>query len=258
MRKLFFSSSIIFVLFLFIYSIAEARAWWGWGSSWWWGVVWWVIVLIIYAIREIRRKKMIKKAKNDLEKALQWDSSWDIKMLESVVENTFLKYQNAWMEKNLKIVENLLTKEYYNKANSILERKLNWKKNILKNVSINKLTLMSVRDSIWKDWDMFAMEIKASMIDYTIDEKTWDFIESTMGKEQNESINNYKDRSMNITSSFTEYYIFIRCNWNWLLNNIKDEFSIVSDVINLSEKELNRILKQEEESDKVNEDVFYN
>ncbi len=257
MKKKIIIYSFIWILFLSLYTIVEARAWWGW-SSWWWGsgiaaIIW----LIYYAIYTIRRKKMLKKAKKDLEEALKIDSSWNIEWLKKVTKEIFFEYQIARSEKNLHKVKNFMTKKYYDKAQQILNKKLRWKINIIKNISINDMSLISVRDGFWKDWDMFAMEIKASMIDYTIDEKTWVFIESTAPKWKNQNFKNYKEVAMNTDFPFTEYYIFIRCDWKWLLNNIKQKFSIIWDVIGLSEKNLRNILKQEQESDYVNDDMLY-
>lgn len=201
---------------------------------------------------------MIKKAKQDLEDALKEDSSWDIKWLEKVVEKVFFQYQYAWSDKNLSNVQEYMSKNYYTKANKILEGKLHGKKNILMNIRLEKLTLMSVRDIPWRDWDMFAMEVSATMIDYIVNEKTWKFITSTMEKDKNESSKSYQHRAMNEASDFIEYYIFIRYNWKWLLNNIKQKFSIVWDIIKLSEKDLRKVLDQEQKSDEVNDDMLYN
>ena len=257
MRK----KSIILIMILIItfslYSLVEARAWGGWSSSWWWDVGWLVVAWLIYAIYEIRRRKMIKKAKKDLENALKEDSSWDIKLLKEVTKKVFLKYQNCRGEKNLEPMETYMTKSYYKKANKIMDRKLKWRINILKDIYVRWLTLMSVKDVAGRDWDMFAIEVEASMIDYTINEKTWVFISSTNKRHKSESKRKYVERSMKFPSEFKEYYIFIRHNWKWLLNNIKPKFSIVWDIIKLSEKDLRKILKDEKESDYVNDDMLY-
>ena len=258
MRKWLLLTSIISIIFIAFYSFVDARAWGGWSSSWGgWSPLWVVIAGLIYAIYEIRRRKMIKKAKQDLENALSWDSTWNLKLLEAVITEVFIKYQKARWEKDLSLVEWYMTKSYYEKANKILEKKLSWKKNILKNINILGLTLMSVRDLPWRDWDMFAMEVSASMIDYTIDENTSKFISSTMIKNKNESRSDYEYRSMNNSSEFKEYYILVRYNWKWLLNNIKEKFSIVWDIIKLKESDLIAVLKKEKESDYVDDSVFY-
>lgn len=258
---------ILFLLVLWTFFIffnwVDARAW-GWGGGWWGGSWSWegswvaaVIIGLYYAIYEIRRRKMISKAKKDLQIALQEDSSWDIASLKRSVTDIFFQYQNDWQSKSTLNMMQYMTKKYHAKATKTLERQLKWKKNILNNIHIKDLTLMSVRDNPWKNWDMFAMEVSASMIDYTIDQSTWKFIWSTLTREKNESFDHYKDRAMHEASDFKEYYIFIRHNWKWLLNNVKQKFSIIWDVIWLSESQLRTILKQEKDSDFTSDDVLY-
>ena len=257
MKKILKILMFSIIWLFFYYSFVEARAWWWGSSSWGWDAIGWVIALIIYAIYEIRRRKMIKKAKKDLEKALSWDSSWNLKELEKTTKKIFIKYQEAWSNKDLDYVRKYMTKSYYEKAQKKLNKILNWKKNILENIHINQLNLMSVRDFPGKDWDMFAMEVDANMIDYTIDKKTGEFIESTLTKRNNEWQKDYGRRAKKEWEDFKEYYIFIRYNWKWLLNNIKQKFSIVWDIIKLKERELRKILDKEKSSDNVNDDVFY-
>jgi len=200
---------------------------------------------------------MIAKAKRDLKKALAWDLSWNLEKLQEATKKVFMKYQEAWTKKDLDYVRYDMTKAYFEKATNIMNSKLKWKINILKNIKINKLTLMSVRDGFWQDGDMFAMEINARMIDYTIDEDTKKFVSSTLSRGKRESRESYESRAKESWENFKEYYIFIRHHWKWLLNNIKDNFSIVWDIIKLKEKDLRKILKKEESTDYINDDVFY-
>lgn len=254
-KVLFFM--LFFSIFFINFSEVFARAWNSSSSSWWESWIWLIIVWILYAIYEIRRKKLIKKAKADLENALKEDSSWDIEKLKEATRNIFFKYQEAWQEKDLSSVENLMTKDYFKKADYLMKNELFWKKNILKNIKINNLTLMSVKDWFWKDWDMFAMEVNWEMIDYNIDENTWEFVWTTLGRNKNESFESFKYRAMNQSSSFKEYYIFIRYNEVWLLQNIKWQFSIIKDIIWLKEDELKKILEKEKNSDEVDHSELY-
>lgn len=86
------------------------------------------------------------------------------------------------MKKDLEEVKNMITKQYFKKAENIMKTKLTWKKNIIKDIKLKYLHLVSVKDNDWKDWDMFAMEINGNMIDYTIDELTWEFLESNLDR----------------------------------------------------------------------------
>ena len=161
------------------------------------------------------------------------------------------------MEKNLESMRPHMTDFYYQKAQKILAGEAGLK-NIMKNIHIHKMELMSVRNYPGKDGDMFAMEIKGSMIDYTIHESDGTFVSSPTYRNKNEDFKSYENRAKTEASSFTEYYIFIRVDNTWKLNNIKSEFSIIRDVIGLSESKLKQILEQEKNSTSVNDDVFYN
>ena len=150
-----------------------------------------------------------------------------------------------------------MTDFYYQKARKILAGEAGLK-NIMKNIRINKMELMSVRNYPGKDGDMFAMEIEGSIIDYTIRESDGTFVSSPTYRNKNEDFKNYENRAKTEASSFTEYYIFIRVDNVWKLNNIKSQFSIIKDIIGLPESKLKKILEQEKNSTSINDDVFYN
>lgn len=250
MRKILFYIWVALIFIISFYAVADARAGWGWwNSSWDWGGVWALIAWLFYAVYYIRRKKMIRKAKEDLENALKIDSSWDIEDLKRVVENIFMSYQKAWSEKNLLSVQNRMTKTYYEKAQQVMLKKLDWKENVIKDATITELTLLSVRDHPWRDGDMFAMEVSASMVDYTVSQRDNKFLYSTMSRRKNESQKSYIERATHQSSSFKEYYIFIRYNWQWLLSNIKQQFSLFWDIISLSSRKLEKILEKERKKD---------
>ena len=61
---------------------------------------------------------------------------------------------------------------------------------------------MSVRDVEGQDGDMFAMEVNASMIDYTIRMSDRSFFESTMPKDDNECKEDYQKRAMTEAHEF--------------------------------------------------------
>lgn len=138
------------------------------------------------------------------------------------------------MEKNLEPMRPHMTDFYYQKAQKILAGEAGLK-NIMKNIHIDQMQLMSVRNYPGKDGDMFAMEIEGSMIDYTIRESDGSFVSSPVGRNKNEDFKSYENRAKTQSVPFTEYYIFIRVGNVWKLNNIKSQFSIIKDIIGLSE-----------------------
>lgn len=160
------------------------------------------------------------------------------------------------MEKNLESMRPYMTDFYYQKAQKILAGEAGLK-NIMKNIHIHKMELMSVRNYPGKDGDMFAMEIEGSMIDYTIRESDGTFVSSPTYRNKNENFKSYENRTKTESEPFTEYYIFIRVGNVWKLHDIKSKFSIIRDIIGLSEGKLKQILEQEKNSPNVNDDVLY-
>lgn len=250
---------LVFLLWSYFFIDVFARAWGGWGSSWsgWWDGVAFIIAILFYAIYHIRRKKLLKKAQKDLQEALLQDSSWNIEWLKQVTRDTFMRYQSAWMDKDISWLRHLMTKYYHEKASKVMQKQLNGKKNILKNIKIHQMNLISVKDKLGRDGDMFAMEVVASMIDYTVDENTWNFVSSTLSRGKNESRSRYESRAKKQWERFTEYWVFMRYNNTWRLNNIKQKMSIIRDIIWLSQAELLLVLKKEKFSQDVDDSSFY-
>lgn len=212
------------------------------------------IGLAIYAIIEIRRRKMMKKAKEDLAIAKMKDASWNEDGFKDVVGQTFHRYQEAWSKKDMESVRHLLHVDYFDKAKTLLETELAECTNVIKNQKIESMNLMSVKDVSGKEGDMFVMEVNASMIDYTIETKSGAFVESTLSREKNESDESYRRRAMNEASPFREYWVFQRSSGKWLLWEIHQSVSIVSDVMGRSEAEVMEILAREKASDSTGAD----
>jgi len=171
----------------------------------------WISVLYAYYLR----RKRIKKAKEEQQNAILQDSTWSEEMLKTVVENTFMEYQKARSNKNLEPVKNLFLEEYYLQAKIRMDQDLVWKINILEDIKINSMILFEVKDLHGKEWDVFCMEIKASMIDYFIDDQTWKVILKIVN-------NRYlsEEKTKTFITNFVEYWSFIRINGNWLLFDI--------------------------------------
>lgn len=199
----------------------------------------------------------MKKAKEDIEKAKSSDTSWNEEEFKKIVEEVFIKYQNAWSDKDLYSVSSLLTRSYYDKADADIKKTLEWKKNILKEISLLEQNLMSVKDVSGQNWDMFVMEINATMIDYTINESTWLFLESNLTKKDWEGNASYMKRAQIEPEFFQEYWVFMRLDSKWLLYDIKQTNAIIKDIKWLSESELKNILKKEENSSEVSDANFY-
>lgn len=201
---------------------------------------------------------MIKKSKIDLENALKEDSSWDIQWLKTHVTHVFDKYYEDLRIKNTLNMKSYMTKKCHAKMSRYIEYQLTWNQRILKNITLKELNFMSVRDNPGKDWDIFTIEASISLIDYIIDEKTWNFLESRIpSRWNNESYRHYKERVMNQGADVLEYFVFIRFNNKWLLNNIKPKFSIIGDITWLPESELKNILQQEKNPKFTSDHILY-
>lgn len=218
-----------------------------------------ILMIILYAIYAIRRKKLIRKAKVDLKNALKEDSSWNIAQLDEVVTQVFFEYKKARSSKNLSVMKQHMTKQFFEKVYRNFKIKIlsNRHKNIIENVQLISLNLMSVRNYPGRDGDMFAMEVTASMIDYTIRESDRKFISSPLPRKKGESQSDYEQRAMTQAGEVKEYYIFIRYNGRWLLNNIKEKFAIIEDIAGLSQKKIIDVIIQEATWEYTSDELLY-
>lgn len=162
------------------------------------------------------------------------------------------------MNKNLESLGEYLSTDYLDRAKADMADILDGKKNIIKDPKIRSLNLISVKDTEGHEGDMFVMEIIAAMIDYTVSEKTGEFIESTLTQEKNESDASYESRAKREKEEFTEFWTFIRIDGRWQLNDIKQGGVLLSDIgSNPSESELKEILAKEEATEEISDDMFY-
>lgn len=256
-------SSIYLIFFTDLFARAGwwGGGWWGWGGWWWsWGDWWWVwtvIFILLYALYYLRRKKLIIKAERLHKKAFILDASWHLDDLKNYTKMIFLKYQECRMKKNLSEMERFMTKSYFQRAKDLMNENLYDKINILEKIKVNEMILLAIKDVEWKNGDMFAMEIKASMIDYTI-YTDGRFSSSTLPRSKNESNTSYEKRSKYTASSFIEFYIFKREDWIWKLWDIKQAWNLFNDIKSYSERDIFRELLIEKFSDETSEDLLFN
>lgn len=239
---MFLSLNILFFDTLF------ARAW-SW-DSWWWGDGTSAIVMFIgfiyLLILSFKREKLRKKAMDDLVIAKSKDPTWNEDILKEIVKNTFFFYQEAWAFKDLSSLNEYLTDDYLSRANEEMNTILAGRKNIIKDPKISFLHLMYIGDREWQEGDIFIMEVNASMIDYIVSETTGEFIKSTLFQGKNELYEDYKKRAMVDSQSFTEYWVFIRVNWEWQLNDIKEGWFLLNDMGDkMTESEIQEVLRKE-------------
>ena len=203
-------------------------------------------------------KNFSKKAQKNLELAQMNDFTWNESEFKEIVRKVFFLYQDAWMNKDLDSLGEYLSTDYLERAKRDMADILNGNKNIIKNPKISSLNIISVKDADGKEWDMFVMEVNAAMIDYMISESTGEFIESTLSRDKNESDASYHARAKRQKEEFTEFWTFIRIDGKWQLNDIKQWWVLLSDIASdLTESELQEVLKKEESSEEISDEACY-
>jgi hypothetical protein len=219
-----------------------------------------VIVGILYAIYRVRRARMIYQAKKQFAIANANDPTWNLDIFKKTATDIFYKYQDAWMDKNLSSMEPFFHQSYMAKAQKVLATKLRGKKNILTDINLRSIELMSVLDIKGKNGDMFVLEMNFSMVDYTIDEKSGRFVDSTYPRGKNDSEKAWEYNARNKPSGVTEYWVFIRQDENWFLYNIHQIDSFFGNLKHASVSKLKQILAEEKAKsidEPVDDSFFY-
>jgi len=204
-----------------------------------------VIVGLLYGIYRIRRARMMIQAKKQFEKANANDPSWNLEHFKETSEKIFYKYQEAWMYKKLSPLKGVFHPDYLKKSQRILDTTLRGKINILEKIELKSVELMSVLDVRGQNGDMFVLELKFDLIDYTIEENTRRFVDSTLSRDDDESFESWEQRARNRQQSVIEYWVFIRQDGRWLLYNIHQVDSFFGDLKHASVNQLKKILAQE-------------
>lgn len=174
---------------------------------------------IIFAMRVYKKQRKSKKLIRQLKRI---DKGWNYNDIEKRVKEAFYIIQNAWCERNQDIARDYMSDRIY----ELHSNKTNWmiiknQKNILKDVYLLDIKPVCVKDFLDDSKDAIWFYIKASMVDYTIDEITMEIIEGNSRREK-----------------FVEYWKFIRGEHGWVLDEIlqEDEFQTMDLLDSYSEK----------------------
>lgn len=215
---------------------------------------------LLYAIYRIRRARMVIQAKKQFAAANAEDPSWDIDHFKDTASDLFYAYQEAWMNKDLSTVAAGFHPAYLKKAQAIMDTQLKGKKNIIENVELQNIELMSVLDIEGQDGDMFVLELKFRLIDFTINEKTAEFVTSPSPRRNKESYTKWVMRVQVEPHKVTEYWVFYRQDGKWLMYNIHQIDSFFGELQHASIKKLREILAKEKAKAKdapVDDSFFY-
>ena len=145
-------------------------------------------------------------------------------------------------------------------ASDTLKTKLSGKINILKEIELYSVELMSVLDIEGQEGDMFVLELKFKLIDYTVDEETGMFIDSPLGRRNKESRERWEKRAQTQQDHVVEYWVFYRYQGTWVLYNIHQVDSFFGDLRHASIAKLKDILAAEKAKSKhapVDDQFFY-
>lgn len=148
------------------------------------------------------------------------DSGWDYDNLEKDITRAFYLVQEAWTERDQDIAKDYMSNDIYKLHKCKTEwMKIRGEKNILKDIKLLSITPVGALDSENNLKDMLWVNIKCSMIDYTINEKTNEIIEGNRWK----------------STKYEQFWKFKRNENHWVLDNIKwpDEIEDLNGFYNI-------------------------
>jgi len=168
--------------------------------------------LLVYAvIVSIMLERKRNKAKHLLKQLESEDPLWNHRRMSARIEETFLKVQKAWTERDQNLAKDCMSERIYIKHKMQTDEMLvNGRKNVLAKVNLKEAMIISVSDYKDDSKDSFSAHIKGSMIDYDIDDKT-----SAVLSGDNSKI-----------ESFKEIWHFIRAGNKWVLDEIDQDVTI--------------------------------
>ena len=158
---------------------------------------------IVLKVKLGKKKAKTISAIKDLSKS---DNNWNYKNIKQDIEGAFYKVQTAWMERNQDLAKEYMSDELYTKHRTQTEwMKVRKQKNILEDMELLRATPVGIEDHEGIDRDSIWVHIKASSQDYMIDEETDEVVEGEAYK----------------FVQFEEYWKFIRKEYRWVLDEIR-------------------------------------
>jgi preprotein translocase subunit YajC len=184
-----------------------------------------LIYSIIVSIKLTHRNNKVQDLTAELAKG---DKIWNHRNMMATVEQVFFKVQEAWMERNQDLAKDVMSERIYQKhkmqTDAMIDKGV---KNILEKMNLEEVMIISISDYLDNSEDKFSVYLKGSMIDYTINDTTYDVISGDNSKSE----------------TFKEIWTFIRDRHKWKLDEI-DQNVTMGDIDRskaFSEKFKNRI-----------------
>ncbi len=152
----------------------------------------------------VKLTKRSRKAKKLMKQMMQSDNAWKYKDISITVKDSFMAIQTAWSNMDMSPASQYLSDELCDS----FQTKLNWmsyrnQKNILENIQLIQALPVAVHDDNDNSRDYIWFYIKGKMVDYIIDTNT-----------------QLKVSGNTSSTSFVEYWQFIRKEDKWVLNKI--------------------------------------
>jgi predicted lipid-binding transport protein (Tim44 family) len=139
----------------------------------------------------------ISDAANDLERGLgyirQMDAGFDLRRFSDTASDLFFRVQGAWMGRDMSPVRDLLTPEIYETMQKDCDR-MRAERHIdrMENIAVRSVDVTEAWQESGRDY--VTVHVLASMLDYTIDERTNDVIKGSRSE----------------PVKFEEYWTFVR------------------------------------------------
>lgn len=144
-----------------------------------------------------------QKTKVKVTAAAATDSAWQETALQQTITDTFIRYQNDWSHFNLENIRQYTTTHYFHHISLMLAALHSMgRRNAVEDIKIESQFIADMSDSTDNSKDRFTAVITARAADKLID--------------TNQQKTIYTD-----TSSFTEYWHFVRSEHSWLLAGIE-------------------------------------
>lgn len=149
--------------------------------------------------------RQVKQSRKKIQEAEKFDAIWNEEKLIAHTQETFMKVQDAWSQRDLNTIREHVTTHLVSRFQPLLNvYKRKRIVNIMTNINIQKISIVKIHDSENDDEDMFKAYIKGSMCDFLAPETSFT---SVIGKGDD-------------AEDFKDIYVFVRSGNSWKLDNI--------------------------------------
>ncbi len=158
---------------------------------------------IVYKFKVAKKKK---ECVTTIKSLADKDENWNYEKIKNDIQEVFDKVGIAWIEMDQELSRGYVSDKLFENHRMKLEwMKIRKEKNIIEGLTLLGITVLGLEDRYGIDKDVLWTKIKATSIDYTINEETNQIIKG--------------DASRPI--GYEEYWRFIKTPERWVLDEIK-------------------------------------